>query len=363
MSHIAPEYSVTRVDVAGAWLRSEAIEGIEIHPEYNEKAKIAFEHFRVLYNWRAAHTLPMSVIRGRLSALAKEEGVNALIVQRLKRIASITFKLERFSTRLSKMQDIGGCRAIVDTVSDVRRLSSAMRDCHMQSNLIREKDYIDSPKEDGYRGIHQVFNYQSKEHPLHNGLNVEVQIRSKLQHAWATGVETVDTLTKDSIKLGGGQTDWREFFVLASSFFSEIEGCPTVAGTPVGRDLRKKLVEAIDRMEILARLSSFQQLMKFATDPNESTSKAHYFLLVLDPVERLSRIHAFTPSRAKEAVKVYDAFEREQAEHPEADAVLVRSESLKDLKKAYPNYFADTSFFLEVLVQRLGYTEKVPGDV
>ena len=349
---------MTRVDLAGAWLRSESGEGIEIAPEYNEKAKIAFEHFKVLYNWRAAHTLPMSVIRHRLSAIAHEKNVNALIVQRLKRIASITFKLERFSTRLSKMQDIGGCRAIVDSVNDARILAGAMRDCRMQSQLIREKDYIDCPKEDGYRGIHQVFRYQSKDYPLHNGLNVEVQIRTKLQHAWATAVETVDTLTKDSIKLGAGPIDWREFFVLASSFFSELEGCPSVTGTPIGKELRRKLTKTIDRMDVLNKLSSFQQLMRYATDPKESTSKAHYFLLVLDPVERMSTIHAFTPSRAKEAVKVYDAFEREQSEHPGADAVLVRSESLKDLKKAFPNYFADTSLFLEILIQGLGYVKE-----
>ena len=55
-----------------------------------------------------------------------------------------------------------------------------------------------------------------------NGLRVEVQIRSKLQHFWATAIETVDFFTRQAIKSSEGHPDWVDFFKLVSSAFAKM---------------------------------------------------------------------------------------------------------------------------------------------
>jgi hypothetical protein len=47
----------------------------------------------------------------------------------------------------------------------------------------------------------------------------EIQLRSRLQHAWATTVETVDTFTRQAIKTGGGKAEWRRFFFADTEVF------------------------------------------------------------------------------------------------------------------------------------------------
>src|SRR2546427_10228515 len=93
-------------------------------------------------------------------------------------------------------------------------------------------------KIDGYRGIHLIYKYRSKSrrHRVWRGLRIEIQIRSQLQHAWATAVETVDAFTGHGLKVSGGtgteKKDWGRFFALMSSAIACRENCPIVPNTP-----------------------------------------------------------------------------------------------------------------------------------
>ncbi len=86
----------------------------------------------------------------------------------------------------------------------------------------RVYDYIDVPKKSGYRGIHMVYEFQSKSksYSQYNGMLVEVQLRTKLQHYWATAVETVGIFTGQALKSSQGNEDWQQFFRLASNWFA-----------------------------------------------------------------------------------------------------------------------------------------------
>ncbi len=97
----------------------------------------------------------------------------------------------------------------------------------------REKDYIQNPKKDGYRGVHLIYRYKSDKISTYDGLLIEVQIRSKIQHAWATAIEIVDLFTGQAIKSNEGEEEWKEFFRLVSSAFAKIEKQPEVSGTPI----------------------------------------------------------------------------------------------------------------------------------
>jgi ppGpp synthetase/RelA/SpoT-type nucleotidyltranferase len=114
-------------------------------------------------------------------------GGEARVSQRLKRLHRIAEKLVRadFRGRLSQMEDIGGCRAVVQSLDHLLRLRdrvTARWAATMRAESAR--DYVASPKADGYRAVHLVVE--------RDGLLVEVQLRTHRQHLWATNVERLE---------------------------------------------------------------------------------------------------------------------------------------------------------------------------
>jgi len=64
-------------------------------------------------------------------------------------------------------------------------------------------------------------------------------------------------------------------------------------------------------------------------------------------------ITGFAASEAAEANERYADAEKEVKENPGRDAVLVSVDSINALSRAYPNYFADTRLFSELMNQAL----------
>lgn len=100
-----------------------------------------------------------------------------------------------------------------------------------------------------------------------------MQIRSKIQHSWATAVEVVGAFTKQALKASAGDPRWLDFFKYTSVEFSKLENC--------------------------------------VIDQNEEKNK----------------------------------------DDQSKGVVLVLAASVRDLKKAYPNYFADTDDFEKYVAQ------------
>lgn len=97
-----PKYTKSEINKAG-----KIIADSSSTPKEREEALI------ILNNWRAAHAYPLQVICSNL----RQKNPDAIVVQRLKRLESITGKIQRFpEMQLYKMQDLGGCRVIVDTI-------------------------------------------------------------------------------------------------------------------------------------------------------------------------------------------------------------------------------------------------------
>ena len=157
-------------------------------------------------NWRACHGWPLNTFKLWLLEKAKHLDNGSLVAQRLKRLKSIAQKLKRFpGIKLSQMQDIAGCRAILPTVKHVDGLVLKYRKSDIKHELIRMDDYIREPKASGYRGIHLIYRYFSDKNTTYNDLKVEVQLRSTAQHLWATAVETVGTFTQQALKSSTGK--------------------------------------------------------------------------------------------------------------------------------------------------------------
>jgi ppGpp synthetase/RelA/SpoT-type nucleotidyltranferase len=72
---------------------------------------------------------------------------------------SIRKKLNKEPGTLAQMQDLGGCRAIVKTISDVNRLIEIYRGLNSFHKIRLDRSYIENPREDGYRSHHFVFEF------------------------------------------------------------------------------------------------------------------------------------------------------------------------------------------------------------
>lgn len=319
--------------------------------------------FEILENWRAIHSYPMHVFKKRLLEKAKLVDSRALVVQRLKRVPAILAKLNRSydgkppTMKLSQMQDLGGCRAVLDTVSMVNQLHDKyyIRG-DIKHKLVGTKNYILEPKESGYRGIHLIYKYRSdKNKAEYNDLLVELQLRTRLQHIWATAIETVDLFTRQAIKSSQGDEDWHTFFRLVSSAFARQEGCPTVAGTPENeRDLYLAIKQLESKLKVLAVMNGWTNAVQVFEQVNDRKMKFTYFLLELNMMNEQLNITAYTKEEEHKAIERYSEMEKRNKDKKEYDVVLVGADTSHDLRKAYPNYFVDSKEFIQQVKQIVG---------
>jgi hypothetical protein len=307
--------------------------------------------YAVLNNWRAIHSFPLNTLKMGLRAKARRVDATSLTAQRIKRLSSIEAKLRRFpQMKLSQMQDIGGCRAIVNSISDVYALAEMFGESQMKHKLAHSDNYIAEPKESGYRGVHLVYRYFSDRNDTYNDLKIEVQIRSKLQHAWATAVETVGTFTEQALKSSLGEYDYLRFFALMGTDIAQREKTPVIPNTPTDRaELKRELREYAERLDLERRMAGYGTALKVFRDPVFKASD--YCLLKLDPVAGVVQISGYRQDQLELATKEYTRVERAIAEKSVKylDAVLVSVDSMASLKRAYPNYFADTRVFLDAV--------------
>lgn len=313
----------------------------------------------VINNWRASHHFPLHCLKMTLLNRAKAVDRKAVVAQRLKRLVSIHAKLVDHSTwmKLTQMQDIGGCRAIVKNIRRLNMLIGAYqkglaKNPSNRHSFEKENDYISEPKADGYRSHHFVYKYHSlsKKHRIYNGLKVEIQLRTRFQHAWATAVETVETFSGQPLKSGGGKDEWKRFFALMGSAIARKERCPIVPGTPKDyRELVSELREIDRKLNVTAVLIGWRTALKVI--PSKAPPNAAMFLLEIDPQEWTLKHKGFSADDVIKASEATLEAEKRIAANvvPGAQVVLVQTSSLRALRTAFPNYHLDSTLFIEIL--------------
>jgi len=341
MAFQTPEFSKKQVQRAGDTLRA-----------VPANAAAIVEAMPIITNWRAAHAYPLNTFQATLRRKLRKLGIDKPIVgQRLKRLPSIAGKLRRFpAMNLDRMQDIAGLRAVVPTMARLRLLRS---EYEQHSRFLHElrnvHDYVTNPKADGYRSIHLIYRYYNETAPQYDGLHVELQLRTQLQHAWATAVETVDAFANQAIKAGRPEKRWAEFFQLASAAFALQEKSPVPEAYQdlPERDVREQLIDAESKLNVLLRLRGFS----VAADKihRSGRSSAAYHIVVLDRTRRTLRITSFPGDQLEHATDAYAAAELRAAAGEPIDAVMVAGGSVDQLRKSYPNYFLDANVFLSKL--------------
>ena len=294
--------------------------------------------------WRARYVHPLKLAFNLVEKYTNSIGNHALYGQRLKRISSIRSKLRRNPTmQLSRMQDIGGCRVILsnyDKVFDLYRLLKKSK-----AILPNEKNYIHYPKEDGYRSIHLIYNCTSK-NPDYSGLKIEIQLRTKLQHAWATTLEIIDSFEQQKLKQGSGNEEWREFFRLVSDEFALIERLPIMDRVIDKHKVRLK--ELVGKLNVLGKLNTYMKAMKLAEE-NLAVKNAEFSILILD-LDNNEYGWQLRPYRELEfAQDEYIRLETLYLNNDKMNVLMLCMHDIKQIKASYPNYFADSHVFIKTL--------------
>lgn len=176
----------------------------------SEEALIQLQEYRKSFQQPLAEVFDFVLKKAR--ALDK----HTVVTYRIKRIDTIINKLRRFEgnangrMKLSRMWDVAGCRCIFksDEKSKLYKLLEIIKAEYGEDCKIN--DYVQSPKETGYRCIHIYVKDHKTQKP------VEIQIRNMEQHNWATLVEIVDVLYGTKEKFSNRQDDLGHFLSLYS---------------------------------------------------------------------------------------------------------------------------------------------------
>lgn len=107
---------------------------------------------------------------------------------------AIIEKLNRETIRLTQVQDIAGCRVIVNDLGEQDRFVDSVRYAFPKATVV---DRRANPSY-GYRAVHVIAKISDK--------LVEIQIRTPLQHLWAEISEKFSDVEDPAIKYGGGPT-------------------------------------------------------------------------------------------------------------------------------------------------------------
>jgi len=182
----------------------------------------------------------------------------------------------------------------------------------------RKYDYVQKPKDTGYRSVHLVYRYHSTSPSLriYDELKIEIQLRSKLQHYWATAVETVDFLTGQALKSNIGDVLWKRFFVVVANEFARLEKRPLVPGASSNEHESKSELRSYSaQIALLEGLSAATAIVtsKEALDKSEG----QFYLLELDLNSRTIQTKSFRKDQSAEAQEKYLEVEKSNKDRPE----------------------------------------------
>ena len=295
--------------------------------------------YNIAHQWRNAHLYPMIKIRAEMIGKIRKLKLLGLTAARLKQMGSIKNKVNKLSTKLNQINDIAGCRVILSSMDEVNKFIN-----HIQLNskypIKKEYDYLIKPKNSGYRSYHVVFNYCDKISTNINMRRVELQIRSRLQHAWATTVEAVGLYRGENLKDLTGNKDWLLFFQLLSDEFARAENMPTRENSLSVKENKEAIIELNRKLNALNILDNLNFAYKYSDEYVHD--KANYFLIVYNTDLQNVYVRGFSDHTMASLV-----LENEDNNNSNNHVVLVKAEKIEKLIQLYPNYYGDVQYFVQ----------------
>ncbi len=286
--------------------------------------------------YRNTHILVMNTL---VNSIKDKTPKPLFLARRLKRLSSIRLKLQRFpNMQLDRMQDIGGVRAVFKNTEQAKEYAKKIISLYAPNKralrIIKDNNYVDNPKEDGYRSHHIVFEYQKGKEEL-QGYKIELQIRDLNQHCWATAVEIFSLLTKNNLKIGEGDKDYKRFFFL----------CSKLLHNEATQEEEQNIKQLDAEYKILSLLSG----ANLAFHNIDKQRKDAYCLIALDSHKKQVTTYMFHKNDLITASLLYEKLEMQD----NINVVLVDVGSIKNLKRAYPNYFGNAKEFIRCITNAL----------
>lgn len=128
-----------------------------------------------------------------------------------KSTTSLVEKLRRESIRLVQVQDIAGCRIVVEEVGEQERVIRSILGVFSEASVVDRR----ATPSYGYRAVHIVIRISGK--------LVEIQVRTLLQHLWAEVSEGLSDILDPEIKYGGGDDVVRKALGTTSEMVAKLE--------------------------------------------------------------------------------------------------------------------------------------------
>lgn len=323
--------SKSKIDKSGSSMASELFRTIEEEIEMED----------VFDEYRKAHLEPLTHCTLELQSWLAEYKGRYYIAQRLKRKPQILRKLKRLSVRLSQLQDIGGCRIIVEDNREVdallHHIESKVKDGGSGFTISRVTDYRQLGRDDtGYRALHIILD--------HSGYKIELQLRSRIQHFWSESIERTSVVYGYYIKEKEGDPSVIDYFKTLSNAFHEIESGRQLSALDrlrlnSMREAAESKIRESDRNKVLG---SYVNTDIIRTLSQIETSKGHAFnnwIIIFDWNSGAFVSWDIVEREADSAVKAYVAKERQFPAKDGFEVVLIGSSDVATVKDTHSHYF------------------------
>ena len=245
---------------------------------------------------------------------------------RIKRMESIFRKV---NYKLTSMHDIAGVRVVTNNLNELcslkeecEKLKSPQENTYKIVSSSLFHDYSTKPR-NGYRSVH--FDVQLRDDVTGRCYHVELQLRTKLQHAWAQAVEAIDSIESTDVK---HNPDKDKFWILLSALIAYKEGDGTLI--PEGKsykDLEKELININDRRQYLEKLRLFSHETLIE---NPSSLQRGWNLIIHDLGEQEGRVVSFNN---------LDDLKREYIKEGMPDYPIVYTDDPDNLPSSYSAYY------------------------
>ena len=327
--------------------------------------------YELVDRWRSAHGYVINTFQIWIKRHIARNQYSVEFAQRLKRRNTVVDKLHRRDDEgrlliadVSTMHDFAGCRMIFDNIEQLNDFRSYMHSAAVMKNVNHalryppEKyDYIEHPKSTGYRGIHDVYRHLPRgsertegEKPWDN-LLVEIQYRTRAQHAWATAVEISDLVDGERTKFDMNESKRGQFFAIASEIIArKHERIERAFPEYSVADLQRELQGLENELGILQRLSALK------TFEDGSRLQQHNVLNITRDEQGELTLEVLPFRQAADAIAKATELESSGSS---LNAVYVRADNPAQLRSAYRNYFNDPVDFVKIIRHEGDVEERV----